>query len=471
METLRSLITLGSSGRSPGTGGSLASHPTPNQGSPFSLAEGVPAETLPTELTELGEGVEALVALPGVSADDLMSLPDVTSLLGLVPAAEVTELPRELVEALPLELAPTLPDVAIQTSAEAPLESSAPLTNNPSLSLPGATSAEVAPTVSAAAAPGVTEPTLARPTPEATPIESALAGLVKEGTIELPDELALDPKLASERLSALRATTVPAAKLEGLGTTDAPTSTSTSGGESQVIEPTLVPPVESSGESGASSSYLMGGEGGEATPTPGLEAVANVTESTVSSGPEVPVASEVEVAPLDPSKATNPTKLASKSATAPLPTPESSVFTPELGAKVLGRIRVTLQPELREATIQLTPAELGRVQIRIAMHDGVMAASFRTETAQAREVLERQLPELRAMLAAQGIEAERIDVDLESNGFDHRDTNAHTGDQPREGRREKSSRSFDLSIAANVALESLTQSQGLRDTSGIDTLA
>jgi flagellar hook-length control protein FliK len=88
---------------------------------------------------------------------------------------------------------------------------------------------------------------------------------------------------------------------------------------------------------------------------------------------------------------------------------------PERAADVLRQVRVHLTPGMRQATVRLEPATLGRVAIRIALRDGRATTEVRAERASTLEALERHVPELRAALAQQGIDAGEFDLGL---GFD-----------------------------------------------------
>ena len=84
----------------------------------------------------------------------------------------------------------------------------------------------------------------------------------------------------------------------------------------------------------------------------------------------------------------------------------------EQGAEVLKQVRLHLAPGLREATLHLQPAWLGRVTIKIAVRSGRARAELRAERAEALEALERHLPELRAALADRGFEDAEVDLAL-----------------------------------------------------------
>ncbi len=59
-------------------------------------------------------------------------------------------------------------------------------------------------------------------------------------------------------------------------------------------------------------------------------------------------------------------------------------------------------------TLRLTPEALGTVRVQLDMSGGRVAAHFQAETSAARELLQQQLPQLRASLEAQGLTVDRL---------------------------------------------------------------
>ena len=136
--------------------------------------------------------------------------------------------------------------------------------------------------------------------------------------------------------------------------------------------------------------------------------------------------------------------------------------SPEQAASVLRQFRLHLSPGMRQATIQLQPAALGRIAIRITLRDGTARAEIRAESPAALEALERHVPELRAALENQGIEAGEIDLSL---GFEQGNSNT----PERFGDRQGSERTNNGEAASTLASAILTRS--LLSETGVDTYA
>jgi flagellar hook-length control protein FliK len=99
-------------------------------------------------------------------------------------------------------------------------------------------------------------------------------------------------------------------------------------------------------------------------------------------------------------------------------------------AEILRQVRVNLAPDMRHAVIQLHPAELGRISIRLEVERGRMNAIVHAEKREALAAIERHLPELSAALRDQGIETRGFQLSL---GFgEHRGGESNPAPAPRE---------------------------------------
>ena len=139
-------------------------------------------------------------------------------------------------------------------------------------------------------------------------------------------------------------------------------------------------------------------------------------------------------------------------------------FGSEQGAEVLKQVRMHLAPGLREATLHLQPAWLGRVTIKIAVRSGRARAELRAERVETLEALERHLPELRAALAERGFEDAELDLEL---GLEDR-SGARAPRTPAAGRSVALALPASLAGAAGSELENPA---GLRSARAVDTYA
>ncbi len=87
--------------------------------------------------------------------------------------------------------------------------------------------------------------------------------------------------------------------------------------------------------------------------------------------------------------------------------PTDPEFADELGA----RMQVMMRDGMREARLQLNPAELGRLQVTISAEGDQARVVFLADSGVARDAIEQSLPRLREMLEENGLQLAHADVD------------------------------------------------------------
>ncbi|EED30885.1 putative flagellar protein [gamma proteobacterium NOR5-3] len=94
--------------------------------------------------------------------------------------------------------------------------------------------------------------------------------------------------------------------------------------------------------------------------------------------------------------------------------PDDVEFPGELSA----RMKTLVRDGVREARLQLHPAELGRLQVTVTTEGDQTKVVFTAETAAARDAIEQSMPRLRDMLEQSGLQLAQSDVgqgDLQGN--------------------------------------------------------
>lgn len=81
------------------------------------------------------------------------------------------------------------------------------------------------------------------------------------------------------------------------------------------------------------------------------------------------------------------------------------------GADILRQIRLNLTGAAREVSLQLRPAELGHIKIRLGVEDGTARAEVLVENKETMDLLAEHLPELRAALAERGLDSGELNLD------------------------------------------------------------
>lgn len=89
---------------------------------------------------------------------------------------------------------------------------------------------------------------------------------------------------------------------------------------------------------------------------------------------------------------------------------QNAAWSPQFSEELGERVRVFVNNGLQEARLQLTPADLGRVQITINTEGDHARVVFVAETALARDLLDQSMPRLREMLQQSGIQLAQGDV-------------------------------------------------------------
>jgi len=93
-------------------------------------------------------------------------------------------------------------------------------------------------------------------------------------------------------------------------------------------------------------------------------------------------------------------------AAAPAEGPESAPLA--RAEAILEQIRLHAAPGVRRLTLELEPADLGRLSIQLALRSGRVTAIVRAEDARTLELLERRSDELHALLDARGVRTDSL---------------------------------------------------------------
>jgi flagellar hook-length control protein FliK len=89
---------------------------------------------------------------------------------------------------------------------------------------------------------------------------------------------------------------------------------------------------------------------------------------------------------------------------------QSQQFTEEMGTFLFKKWTLSEANGMTEAKLSLFPEHLGKVDVRITMQNGQMTAYFAAETLLGKDMIEHQLPQLRAALQNQGIQVDKLEV-------------------------------------------------------------
>lgn len=104
----------------------------------------------------------------------------------------------------------------------------------------------------------------------------------------------------------------------------------------------------------------------------------------------------------------------------------------------------TLGAGEKHLVIKLSPPDLGDIQIRLKMENGVLTADFKVESNAVKELFSLALPQIRSSIESSGIRAGEFFVDLHEEGYsDGRTAQEQERQQQHKRQREPESRFFD----------------------------
>ena len=142
-------------------------------------------------------------------------------------------------------------------------------------------------------------------------------------------------------------------------------------------------------------SPVAAAQAGEGTASQRAESAGLPSLSQLSAAP-----SSASPASADSGTSTRPTALAYN-----LSGPQADV-----AEGLAGQVRILVGTASREATVQLHPAELGRLHVTINTDGDQARVVFVTDTAHARDAIEQSLPRLRELLQQSGLDLAEGDV-------------------------------------------------------------
>lgn len=138
------------------------------------------------------------------------------------------------------------------------------------------------------------------------------------------------------------------------------------------------------------------------------------------------------------------------SQTQQLPTRGAAIDEEQFSGRVLRGLTTMVNQRGGALTMRLDPPDLGQLRVQMTVMQGVVTASFQAESAQAQQLLERNLAVLRVALEGQGLTVERLTVTNSSsstswNGMSQQNeengreqTRQDAGDGQSRGRRDSS---------------------------------
>lgn len=138
------------------------------------------------------------------------------------------------------------------------------------------------------------------------------------------------------------------------------------------------------------------------------------------------------------------------------------------------QMKMTQLNGVHEAKLILNPQSLGQVDVTITSHNGVITAHFSAETQAGRDLLDNQLPQLRAALTQQGLQVDRLEVNQQQEATFSFQQQREQARQQQDNNRKKDQQE-DQEFALDALLDNTESTEsirnGLRGTArGIDDI-
>ncbi|MED4750126.1 flagellar hook-length control protein FliK [Brevibacillus choshinensis] len=165
------------------------------------------------------------------------------------------------------------------------------------------------------------------------------------------------------------------------------------------------------------------------------------------------------------------------------PFQQSSVQTHQVHANQLTQqvtqifvkqMKLTQLNGIHEAKLILNPQSLGQVDVTITSQNGVITAHFSAETQAGKDMLDNQLPQLRAALTQQGLQVDRLEVNQQQEtAFGFQQQREQARQQQDNNRKQDEQEEQDFALEALVDNNESTESlwNRLRETAqGIDDI-
>lgn len=103
---------------------------------------------------------------------------------------------------------------------------------------------------------------------------------------------------------------------------------------------------------------------------------------------------------------------------------------------------VRILPSGRAVEVQLTPEHLGKVVMKLELHEGAMTANIKVENPEVKAALEASIQELKNALSEKGITVKEVNVEVNKDG--HRGGQQYSGEGGRRREQDEETKRFEL---------------------------
>lgn len=148
-------------------------------------------------------------------------------------------------------------------------------------------------------------------------------------------------------------------------------------------------------------------------------------------------------------------------------------FAETMNGLIVQKFDIRTVNGLTEAKLMLFPEQMGQVDVRISMQNGLLTAVFQTDTATAKDMLENQMAQLRASLQAQGLNVDKLEVTQSQSASDLSGQHAgqgNKGQQPFDNRQSLRDEenvkdaAFESEMIEHAAIQGLGYGRAINET-------
>ncbi|AKF94559.1 flagellar hook-length control protein FliK [Brevibacillus laterosporus] len=134
------------------------------------------------------------------------------------------------------------------------------------------------------------------------------------------------------------------------------------------------------------------------------------------------------------------------------------------------QLKVGTLQGVTEAKLILYPQELGKVDVRISSHNGVITAHFIAESKHGKDMLDQQMAQLRTAFAQQGIQVDKLEVSQQNNNstFSFDQDKGNGGQQAREQSQDQGAQSEQAEASFDSVLDGERESSIRLGASRVD---
>ncbi|MCT4596351.1 MAG: flagellar hook-length control protein FliK [Vallitalea sp.] len=134
-----------------------------------------------------------------------------------------------------------------------------------------------------------------------------------------------------------------------------------------------------------------------------------------------------------------------------------NINTEEVIEQIVSNVKVELNDDKSTMMIQLRPEHLGKLSFSLTSENGVITANFMAENPAVKELIEANLAQLRVSLQEQGIDVDKLEVNVADNNMFNQDNNGNNFANQSD-KKKRAARMINLAINSDEEIDSIKES-------------